>query len=139
MVEIEYFKPEKARKWNCGKLTSPKFIGNLFLWEEKGTLITGHILLFIQTQSPNLAVPHKVNVTRIWKHQWKLALQQFWKSQVTHTFHKLLSYQETQNLSKLCQHFSQAESANTNILESGQKELPSQERQVQTIVWPPNA
>ena len=114
---------------NCGELTSPKFIGNTFLWEEKGTLIIGNILLFIQTQSPNLAVPHTVNVTCIGKHQWKPALQQSWQSQVTHTFHELPSYQEAYNLSKLCQYFSQAESANTDILELGQREPLSQERQ----------
>lgn len=112
---------------NCGELTSPKFIGNIFLREKKSTLIIGSILLFIQTQSPNLAVPHKVNVTRIGKHQWKPALQ-FWQSQLTHTFHELPSHQETYNLSKLCQYFSQAESANTNILEQGQREPLSQER-----------
>ena len=126
---------------NCGELTSSKFIGHIFLREEKGTLIIGSILLFILTQSPNLAVPHKVNVTRIGKHQQKPALQQFWQSQVTHTFHELPSHQETYYLSKLCQYFNQAESANTNILESGQRELLSQERQVQIIIqhkkaWP---
>lgn len=38
---------------NCGELTSPKFIGNTFLWEEKGTLIIGNILLFIR-HSPQI-------------------------------------------------------------------------------------
>lgn len=88
----------------------------------KGTWIIGNILLFIQTQSPNLAVPqHKANVTCIGKHQWKPALQQSWQSQVTHNISTSCLLTKKPIICPNYVNTSAVESANTNILESGQR------------------